>query len=42
MNHWILLAILFVLAGVMFYAIERFGKGKGLRASADKQVHVTA
>jgi uncharacterized membrane protein YedE/YeeE len=45
MNHWILLAILFVLAGAMFYAMEHFGRGKGLRASrtsVDKQVHVTA
>lgn len=37
MNHWIILAILFVLAGAMFYTIERFGKGGGVRTSVDKK-----
>ncbi len=47
-NHWILLAILFVLAGAMFYAMERFGnshKGGSVqesRAPADKHVHAAA
>ncbi len=48
-NHWIILAILFVLAGAMFYMMERFGKGGGLRASvdnkdqtADNKVHAAA
>ncbi len=44
-NHWILLAILFVLAGAMFYAMERFGHrhtGGGERTPADKEVHVAA
>ncbi len=29
MNHWILLAILFVIAGSVFYMMERFQKGRG-------------
>ncbi len=41
-NHWVLLAILFVLAGAMFFSIERFGKGGSIRHSADKKVHAAA
>jgi uncharacterized membrane protein YedE/YeeE len=29
MNHWVLLAILFVIAGSVFYSLERFQKGRG-------------
>ncbi len=41
-NHWVLLAILFVLAGAMFFSIERFGKGGSIRHPADKKVHAAA
>ncbi len=42
LNHWILLAILFVLAGTMFYAMEHHGKGGSIRHSEDKKVHAAA
>jgi uncharacterized membrane protein YedE/YeeE len=36
MNHWVLLAILFVIAGFLFYTMERFRKGRDTRSAAKK------
>jgi len=40
MNHWVLLAILFVIAGFAFYAMERHQKGRGTRSPEKKILDV--
>ncbi len=42
MNHWALLAILVVIAGSAFYAMERFGKRRGSQATSDQKARVAA
>ena len=37
-NHWVVLAIVFMLAGAMFYTMERYEKSKGTR-SPKKVLH---
>jgi len=39
MNHWVMIAILYALAGAMFYAMERYERG-ALPSSSKKILHV--
>lgn len=42
MNHWVLLAIVYVFAGFMFYLMERYERGHGFPAAPKKVIQAHA
>ncbi len=41
MNHWVLLAIVYAFAGLMFYAMERHER-RGLPSASKKALHAVS